>query len=377
MRSRDIRRGFLEYFQRHGHTIVPSSSLVPDDDPTLLFTNAGMNQFKDAVPRPREARLHPRHHLAEVHAGQRQAQRPRQRRPVAAPSHLLRDARQLLVRRLLQARGDSVRVGAADEGVEPAGGPAVSRPSSRATPAFRATTRRTRSGRGSCPASRITELGLAENFWQMGDTGPCGRCSEIHYYRGGDIPCERGAGGGRASASTAAAIATSRSGTTCSWSSTASATARSIRCRRRRSTPGMGLERITAVIQGKLSNYDTDLFTPILDAIGERAGRPTARRSDDPGRRLDARDRRSPARDDLPHRRRRACRRTSGAATCCARSCGARCGTARSSASPSRCSTRWCRCWSARWATPIRSSIADRTTSCGSSAARKSASTRC
>ena len=47
MRSRDIRRGFLEYFQKNGHTIVPSSSLVPGDDPTLLFTNAGMNQFKD------------------------------------------------------------------------------------------------------------------------------------------------------------------------------------------------------------------------------------------------------------------------------------------------------------------------------------------
>src|SRR5215210_9178145 len=47
MLSREIRAGFLEYFQRNGHTIVPSSSLVPEDDPTLLFTNAGMNQFKD------------------------------------------------------------------------------------------------------------------------------------------------------------------------------------------------------------------------------------------------------------------------------------------------------------------------------------------
>src|SRR6188472_4487800 len=47
MRSREIRRSFLEYFERNGHTIVSSSSLVPADDPTLLFTNAGMNQFKD------------------------------------------------------------------------------------------------------------------------------------------------------------------------------------------------------------------------------------------------------------------------------------------------------------------------------------------
>src|SRR5258706_8856754 len=47
MRSREIRTSFLEYFQRNGHTIVTSSSLVPHDDPTLLFTNAGMNQFKD------------------------------------------------------------------------------------------------------------------------------------------------------------------------------------------------------------------------------------------------------------------------------------------------------------------------------------------
>ncbi len=78
------------------------------------------------VPWTREALLHPRHHLAEVHARQRQTQRPRQRRPVAPPPHVLRDARQLLVRRLLQARGHPVRVGVVDERVEPAGGPPLS-----------------------------------------------------------------------------------------------------------------------------------------------------------------------------------------------------------------------------------------------------------
>ncbi len=103
----------------------------------------------------------------------------------------------------------------------------------------------------------------------MGDTGPCGRCSEIYYFRGDDIPAPSRS----AAASSAAASATSRSGTTCSWSSTATSGGTLTPLPAPSIDTGMGLERITAVIQGKLSNYDTDLFTPILDAIGERAGR--------------------------------------------------------------------------------------------------------
>ncbi len=87
--------------------------------------DAAVHQRRDEpvqgrVPGPRAARLRARHQLAEVHAGQRQAQRPRERRAVAAPPHLLRDARQLLVRRLLQDRRRGLRVGTADEGLEPA-----------------------------------------------------------------------------------------------------------------------------------------------------------------------------------------------------------------------------------------------------------------
>ena len=133
------------------------------------------------------------------------------------------------------------------------------------------------------PAARITELGLAENFWAMGETGPCGRCSEIHFHRGDAFPCDEEKQGRRCR------------GLDCScdrfvevWNNVfmefdrqpdgalKPLPAPSI-------DTGMGLERITAVIQGKLSNYDTDLFTPILDAIGQRAGRRYGASLDDPG----------------------------------------------------------------------------------------------
>ena len=192
MTSREVRRSFLDYFAKNGHTVVPSSSLVPEDDPTLLFTNAGMNQFKD-VFLGKEKRDYPRATTVQkVHAGQRQAQRPRQRRAVAPASHLLRDARQLLVRRLLQEGRDSVRVDAADRGVEAAIRigciPTIFKGENgipRDDEAFEIWTQ-------FVPADRITALGASENFWQMGETGPCGRCTEIMFYRP-DAPCtERG-----------------------------------------------------------------------------------------------------------------------------------------------------------------------------------------
>jgi alanyl-tRNA synthetase len=106
------------------------------------------------------------------------------------------------------------------------------------------------------PADRIMELGADDNFWQMGDTGPCGRCSEIYFVRGGTgadpeieiwnnvfMEFERSADG-TLTPLPAPSIDT-----------------------------GMGLERITAVLQGKQSNYDTDLFMPLLTRVGELAGK--------------------------------------------------------------------------------------------------------
>ena len=102
---------------------------------------------------------------------------------------------------------------------------------------------------------------MADNFWAMGDTGPCGRCSEIYYDRGPERARHRRLHRRRR---VAAASASSRSGTTCSWSSSATTTARSTPLPAPSIDTGMGLERISAVMQGTLSNYDTPLFMPML-----------------------------------------------------------------------------------------------------------------
>ena len=272
MRSREIRRSFLEYFERNGHTIVPSSSLVPADDPTLLFTNAGMNQFKDAFlgreKRPyvrattsqkcmRVSGKHNdldnvgpslRHHTFFEMLGNFSFGDYFKKEAIPFAWDLLTTVWQLSADRLYPTifKGE-------------AGIPRDEEASGIWTRLV--------------PSDRITELGLAENFWAMGDTGPCGRCSEIHYFRGNEFPCDEEQHGRQCR------------GIDCNcdrfvevWNNVfmefdrqpdgalQPLPAPSI-------DTGMGLERITAVIQGKLSNYDTDLFTPILEAIGQRAGR--------------------------------------------------------------------------------------------------------
>jgi alanyl-tRNA synthetase len=281
MRSRDIRRNFLEYFRRQGHTIVSSSSLVPGDDPTLLFTNAGMVQFKDAFL-GREKRAYTRattsqkcmrvsgkhndldnvgpslrHHTFFEMLGNFSFGDYFKREAIPFAWEMLTREWNLPPDRLFPTifKGD-------------AGIP-------RDDEAHAIWTKLV-------PASRISELGLAENFWQMGETGPCGRCSEIHYHRGPDIPCEQERAGN------------SCLGIDCScdryveiWNNVFMEFDRqSDGTLHPLPAPsidtGMGLERITAVIQGTISNYDTDLFTPILAAIGDRAGRQYRATLDDP-----------------------------------------------------------------------------------------------
>src|SRR6478609_7274318 len=271
MTSNEIRRTFLEYFRTNGHRIVSSSPLLPGDDPTLLFTNAGMNQFKD-VFLGREKRDYARattsqkcmrvsgkhndldnvgpslrHHTFFEMLGNFSFGDYFKSGAIPFAWELLTDVWHLPADRLYPTifKGES--------GIP------------RDDEVFGIWTKYV-------PAARITELGLAENFWQMGDTGPCGRCSEIHYHRGNDYPCEEERAGRRCL------------GLDCScdrfveiWNNVFMEFDRQADgALKPLPAPsidtGMGLERITAVIQGKLSNYDTDLFTPILTAIGTRAG---------------------------------------------------------------------------------------------------------
>ncbi len=280
MRSREIRSSFLEFFRRHGHTIVRSSSLVPHDDPTLLFTNAGMNQFKD-VFLGREKRPYTRattsqkcmrvsgkhndldtvgpslrHHTFFEMLGNFSFGDYFKKEAIPFAWELLTDVWKLAPDRLYPTifRGDATVP--RDEEAFTAWRPLV-------------------------PADRIGELGADDNFWQMGDTGPCGRCSEIYYYRGPHIPCDAEASG-------------KCRGLECScdryveiWNNVFMEFDRqSDGTLRPLPAPsidtGMGLERVTAVIQDKLSNYDTDLFTPILTALGARSGRPYGRGIEEP-----------------------------------------------------------------------------------------------
>ena len=282
MRSTDIRRSFLEYFRGQGHAVVPSSPLVPGDDPTLLFTNAGMNQFKDLFL-GRERRSYTRattsqkcmrvsgkhndldnvgpslrHHTFFEMLGNFSFGDYFKAEAIAFAWELLTEVWHLPPGQLFPTifRGE-------------AGIP-------RDDEAHRIWT-------GLVEPARITELGLAENFWQMGETGPCGRCSEIHFYRGADIPCEEERAG-----RTCRALDCSCDRYVEVWNNVfmefeRQADGTLLPLPAPSIDTGMGLERITAVIQGKLSNYDTDLFTPLLATIGERAGREYGARLSDPG----------------------------------------------------------------------------------------------
>jgi alanyl-tRNA synthetase len=266
--AKQVRQSFLDYFAKNGHKIVASSSLVPADDPTLLFTNAGMNQFKDLF-------------LGKEKRDYRRATTVQKCMRVSGKHNDLDNVGPSLRHHTFFEMlgnfsfGDYFKTEAIPFAWELLT-KVWNLPPDRLFPTiFKGEAGIPRDEQAFerwtmlVPASRITELGLADNFWQMGDTGPCGRCSEILYFRGNEIPCpEPVCRGIECSCERYVEI----------WNNVFMEFNRDDRGTLNplpapSVDTGMGLERVTAVIQGKLATYDTDLFTPILDAIGQRAGR--------------------------------------------------------------------------------------------------------
>jgi alanyl-tRNA synthetase len=271
MTADEIRAAFLAFFASRDHRVVRSSSLVPESDPTLLFANAGMNQFKD-VFLGKEKRDYKRAASSQkcVRAGGKH--NDLENVGVTARHHTFFEMLGNF------SFGDYFKKEAIAFAWE------------LLTTEFGLPKDRLKvtifKGEGGVPRDveahgfwkehvsedRILELGAKENFWAMGETGPCGPCSEIHFFQGNALPCAEEVAG------------RSCLGVECEcdrwleiWNlvfmqydrdASGTLTPLPAPC----IDTGMGLERITAVVQGKLSNYDTDLFQPLIAAVAVRAG---------------------------------------------------------------------------------------------------------
>ena len=262
MKSTEVRERFLRYFEEHGHRRVPSSSLIPAEDPTLLFTNAGMNQFKDVFT-GREKREYRRAASSQkcVRAGGKHNDL----------DNVGYTGRHHTFFEMLGnfSFGDYFK----DEAIRFAwelctdreGGYGLEPERLWAT-VFTDDDEAARLWERFLPESRILRFGEKENFWAMGETGPCGPCSELHYFRGASLE-----------ENTAAKVNGPGDETLEIWNLVfmqfdRSAGGAMTPLPRPSVDTGAGLERLTAILQGVNNNFDTDLFAPILARIGELSG---------------------------------------------------------------------------------------------------------
>jgi len=263
MSASEIRSAFLKFFEDRGHAIIPSSSLVPHGDPTLLFTNAGMVQFKDLFL-GLEKRSYTRAATAQkcVRAGGKHNDL----------DNVGFTARHHTFFEMLGnfSFGDYFKKEAIEYAWEFLTG-VLELPKDRLwVTVYREDDQAVELWKqiAGMPESRIVRLGEHDNFWAMGDTGPCGPCSEIVVDRGeshacgpncriGECDCDRWleiwnlvfTQYDRAADGTLTPLAKPNIDT------------------------GMGLERIASVLQGVDANYDTDLFVPIIKKIEEITGK--------------------------------------------------------------------------------------------------------
>jgi len=263
MKSGEVRERFLRYFEERGHRRVPSSPLIPAEDPTLLFTNAGMVQFKDVFT-GRETRDYSRATSAQkcVRAGGKHNDLDNVGYTARHQTFFemlgnfsfgeyfkddaIRFAWELLTDRVKGYGLDPERLWATVYLSDDDAAALWER---------------------YLPKERILRFGEAENFWAMGETGPCGPCSEVHYFRGDDLSRNvkdlvNGPGDENVEIWNLVFMQFERD-----------ASGKLDPLPRPSVDTGAGLERMTTVLQGVSSNYDTDLFRPIIRKIEEISGR--------------------------------------------------------------------------------------------------------
>ena len=256
--TQELRQAFIRYFEQRGHQAVPSSALIPQADPTLLFTNAGMNQFKRvflgeetraykrAVTVQKCLRAGGKHNdLENVGYTRRHHTFFEMLGNFSFGDYFKEDAIQFGWEFLTQTVGlakDRMWV-------------TIFRDDDEADQLWK---------KVGVPASRIVRCDEKDNFWQMGDTGPCGPCSELHYDQGPSVPGDdrpNGAGDRVIEIWNLVFMQFNRD---------AAGTLHPLP--KPSIDTGMGLERLAAVAQGVYSNYDSDVFTPLLSAVATRAG---------------------------------------------------------------------------------------------------------
>lgn len=256
MKSSEIRKAFIKYFEKHGHTAVASSGLIPENDNTLLFANAGMNQFKNlflglekkpyvrATSSQKCVRAGGKHNdLENVGFTARHHTFFEMLGNFSFGDYFKKDAIrfawELLTKQLgipkerlyvtvFESDDEAAEIWHKQEGV---------------------------------PRDRISRFGEKDNFWRMGDTGPCGPCTEIFYDHGPNAGCGK---------------KTCAVGCSCDryveiWNLVfmqfyEDETGKQTPLPKPSVDTGAGLERVTAALQGKFNNYDTDLFAPMIEA---------------------------------------------------------------------------------------------------------------
>ena len=270
MTSADIRKTFIEYFEEKGHQIVKSAPIVVKDDPTLMFTNAGMNQFKDAFLGHQKA-INSR--IADTQKCLRVSGKHNDLEEVGRDSYhhtmfemlgnwsfgdyfkeeAIDYAWELLVDKygldkeriyITVFEGDKIDGTSLDE--EAAG-----------------------FWKKYIPEERILPFDKKDNFWEMGDTGPCGPCSEIHYDMRDEA--DRAAKPGKDLVNMDDPMVIEIWNLVfIQYNRKANGELESLP--EKHIDTGMGFERLCMIIQGKTANYDSDLFTPYINYLQEKTG---------------------------------------------------------------------------------------------------------